>query len=532
MTRTTTLIATMAIAALCSANTAGWEVVNKADPEAKTTVHFALKQSGVDQLRAKFFSVSDPDHPDYGNYWTRSQLAEVVKPVPGALQTVRSWLHEHGITGFSLNLNKDIVTARISVAQITDLLNLDLFTYRHMDTELTIIRTETIPTVPAHISAVLEFVGGLHTFPVPRFNVTAPPNGKSVTPEVLQKLYSVNDKYSGTTKASQACAEFQRQTFAEKDLAKFQNHFGLPAQLVRNISAGGEGLAQAEANLDIQYLMGVAVAMPTDFYLQPGEAFDLLKWSSYVAGAEDAALVWSVSYGEDIETIVKTFDGTYPQRFNTEVQKLATLGISVIFASGDSGVYSRQSNGPIFRPDFPASLPAITGVGATQLNFDGTEDTGVGFSGGGFCLSKYFNRSTECPYQEDAVAHFFSTSTELPPAQDYDHDGCAYPDVSAQGVGFETYIDGILQPVSGTSAACPTFAAVVALLNDQRLKAGKPLLGFLNPILYKHPEAFNDMTKGTNRGSGLHGFTAIAGFDPVTGLGTPNYPKLKSAVLN
>ena len=40
--------------------------------------------------------------------------------------------------------------------------------------------------------------------------------------------------------------------FSEKDLAKFQKEYGLPAQLVRNISAGGEGLGQAEANLDIQ----------------------------------------------------------------------------------------------------------------------------------------------------------------------------------------------------------------------------------------------------------------------------------------
>jgi hypothetical protein len=45
------------------------------------------------------------------------------------------------------------------------------------------------------------------------------------------------------------------------------------------------------------------------------------------------------------------------------------------------------------------NLTGCQGVGATQLNFDGTEDTGVGFSGGGFCLSTYFNRSNDCPYQ-------------------------------------------------------------------------------------------------------------------------------------
>ena len=89
---------------------------------------------------------------------------------------------------------------------------------------------------------------------------------------------------------------------------------------------------------------------------------------------------------------------------------------------------------------------------------------------------------------------------------------------ASQGLDYpQTYIDGFLQPVSGTSASCPTFAAVVALLNDQRLKAGKPPLGFLNPFLYQNPEAFRDMTNGVNHGSGFHGFTAEKGWDPVTG---------------
>ncbi len=52
--------------------------------------------------------------------------------------------------------------------------------------------------------------------------------------------------------------------------------------------------------------------------------------------------MWSVSYGEDIDTIVQQFGASYVTRFNDEVMKLGTLGITVLFASGDSGVYSRQ----------------------------------------------------------------------------------------------------------------------------------------------------------------------------------------------
>ena len=64
--------------------------------------------------------------------------------------------------------------------------------------------------------------------------------------------------------------------------------------------------------------------------------------------------------------------------------------------------------------------------------------------------------------------------------------------------------------IGGTSASTPTFAALVALLNDARLKAGLPTLGFMNPLIYligaQVPSAFNDITKGNNPGCGTEGF--------------------------
>eukprot|EP01009_Symbiontida_sp_KSa7_P007303 NODE_4061_length_363_cov_247.974522_g3481_i0.p1 GENE.NODE_4061_length_363_cov_247.974522_g3481_i0~~NODE_4061_length_363_cov_247.974522_g3481_i0.p1 ORF type:complete len:106 (+),score=21.83 NODE_4061_length_363_cov_247.974522_g3481_i0:25-318(+) len=92
--------------------------------------------------------------------------------------------------------------------------------------------------------------------------------------------------------------------------------------------------------------------------------------------------------------------------------------------------------------------------------------------------------------------------------------------------------------VSGTSCASPTFAGVVGLLNDARLKAGKKPLGFLNPLMYKiartHADAFIDVQKGDN-GQFLscdgYGFTAAKGWDPVTGLGAPNYENLVKYIM-
>jgi tripeptidyl-peptidase-1 len=69
------------------------------------------------------------------------------------------------------------------------------------------------------------------------------------------------------------------------------------------------------------------------------------------------------------------------------------------------------------------------------------------------------------------------------------------------------------------------------LINEQRVSAGKSAVGFINPTLYANPSAFNDITSGGNQGCGTAGFTAVTGWDPVTGLGTPNYSELLSVFM-
>ena len=71
----------------------------------------------------------------------------------------------------------------------------------------------------------------------------------------------------------------------------------------------------------------------------------------------------------------------------------------------------------------------------------------------------------------------------------------------------------------------------MGLLNDLRIAAGKPVLGRLNPFLYQNPTAFNDITQGNNPGCGTSGFEAAKGWDPVTGLGTPDFSRMLKAAL-
>jgi tripeptidyl-peptidase I len=83
----------------------------------------------------------------------------------------------------------------------------------------------------------------------------------------------------------------------------------------------------------------------------------------------------------------------------------------------------------------------------------------------------------------------------------------AIPDVAAQGDRFRIWLSGVPRSIGGTSASSPTFTGIIALLNDARLRAKQPPLGFLNPLLYsKLYKGLNDITVGHNGGCGTWGF--------------------------
>ncbi len=84
------------------------------------------------------------------------------------------------------------------------------------------------------------------------------------------------------------------------------------------------------------------------------------------------------------------------------------------------------------------------------------------------------------------------------------------------------------QQIGGTSWAAPTWAAIVALVNQARAKAGKGAVSFLNPLLYpmNGSDSFRDVSQGSNGA-----YHASAGHDLVSGLGSPNVRSLLKALV-
>ena len=209
------------------------------------------------------------------------------------------------------------------------------------------------------------------------------------------------------------------------------------------------------------------------------------------------------------------------------------------FYSGGAGISPPKP--PVLFPSWPASSPWVTAVGATRFighTVGGVEMATDRFgSGGGF--SQLFDQS-DAPWQVGATAAYIqagATLPQFPPNGSFPLEGRGTPDVSALGEGYQIYVNGELKAVDGTSASAPAFAGLVSLINEARLRAGKKQMGFLNPFLYQHPEAFYDVVDGTNaigNGGGLlaFGYAAAAGWDAATGLGTPHFDKLLAAAMN
>jgi len=311
----------------------------------------------------------------------------------------------------------------------------------------------------------------------------------------------------------------------------FQQTMNLTQQAVtKEIGPNDPTNPGMEANLDTQYIMGVAQNVPTWFVSTGGEhdgQEPFLVWIVNMINTTNSPWVHSVSYGDYENSL--TVD--YMTRVNEEFQKFGAQGRSLLFASGDDGVGCNDTCTE-FVPNFPTTSPYVTSVGG--IYWDGTNLIGDSISSGGF--SDQFGATS---YQSSAVmAYLKNQASNLPPSSYWNMSGRAFPDVASISENVIIVYEQSPVGVGGTSCAAPVWSAIISLFNDARMTAGKSSLGFLNTFLYQtfsaNPDAFIDITSGNN-GEGCcndgEGFDAAPGWDPVTGLGAPNFPTLLQAAL-
>ncbi|KAI0846666.1 DHS-like NAD/FAD-binding domain-containing protein [Daldinia vernicosa] len=548
---------------------AGWRFEKPAKAEEPMQLSIALKQPRINELKTRLNRISDPRHAEYGHHLTRDEVKDYQAPDRKTLDLVHSWLRSNRIT--NITNEGSMVKFTSTAAEVNRILRTNLGYYSFQDSS-PFIRTQSY-ALPRILDGNIEFIYPISNFmPPPQSRLKHRPSQKAafkasdddqpclsgVTPACLKKLYNVTYADTKTPIESPVrigIAGFLEQWIKYDDVSEFLGRYSPELEplnynfTVVTLNNGTnpqpnapESRAGLEASLDVEYAMALAYPANVIYYstggrgekvdregeLMPSNRSDnepYLEFFQYLLDLKDEEIphVISISYADDEQSV----PAPYAARVCDLLALVAARGITVLSGSGDGGAggigqnqcYSNDGRRrKIFLPTFPASCPYVTAVGATgnTLPLEGAD-----FSTGGF--SNYFARPE---WQKSVVDEYISTLNGSHRGL-YNASGRAFPDISATGTNYVIQVGGYQTDVLGTSASTPVVAALVALINDSRLKAGKNSTGWLNPALYSQPvrEALQDITTGVSQNCVFDdakepGWKSVKGYDCVTGLGS------------
>jgi len=215
-----------------------------------------------------------------------------------------------------------------------------------------------------------------------------------------------------------------------------------------------------------------------------------------------------------------------PSTLDPYFERMAAQGQSFFAASGDYSTWSLPSP---YTAAWPADDANVVSVGGTDLitaSAGGSWSSETAWVGSGGGISPNGIAIPAWQQFPGVINSSNRGSTAL-------RNG---PDVSANANwSFYTCADQttcLANEYGGTSFAAPMWAGYIALVNQQLAANGQPTIGFLNPTIYAqnvtsaYDTDFHDITSGVS-GS----YSAVTGYDLVTGWGSPNGQNLISALV-
>lgn len=533
----------------------------------------AAQQQALDKLLQE---QQDPSSPNYHKWLTPEQFAEQFGLASADVDKVKSWLTDQGFTVNEVARGHGWITFSGSAGKIAEAFRTELHQYAVNGSVHYANSTE--PQVPAAIAGVVGGIRALNNFrPKPRAaiqkdvrpNFTSDISGNHfIAPDDFARIYDVNSLYAaGLDGTGQKIAVMGQTSILLADIATFRSTAGLPASVPSVVLVPGSGNPGVisddlfEADLDIEWAGAVARNAQIIYVNSGVGAFDSLQY----AADQNLAPVISISYGM-CEADAAPSDFAF---IDMVTQEAAAHGQTIVGPSGDSGAtdcdYSAGST-PItaatrgLSVDIPAASPFVTGVGGTAFSegsgsyWNSTNNSNSGsalfyipetswndtasqitsggsLSGSGGGASKHYSK----PSWQVGTGVPADSARDVPDIAfnaSFNHDGFIICSNGDCVTGFRN-TDTTLDIVGGTSAGVPTFAGIVAILN-QKMGAAQ---GSLNPRLYalaaSRPYVFHDVTTGDNKSpcqtgttdcpsGGSIGYSAGAGYDQVTGLGSVN----------
>jgi kumamolisin len=484
----------------------GWHRFGEPAPDEILTVSLVLRRRE---------SAPSPDLMQH--FLSRDELENVHGADPADIEAVEAFAFEHQLSVVTINGASRVITIAGTFAALSAAFGADV-ELRQRDGK--ILRTrQGFLCAPESLASRIMAVLGLDQRPAGHpYHRFARSAGDAVayTPRQVAQLYNFpQNKGKGQTIALIELGG----GFRSSDLKEYWKQLGLSnvsttavsVDGARNSPSGDAESADSEVVLDIEVAGSVAPSSRVIVYFAPNTDQGFLDAiNAAIHDRVHKPSVISISWGApESEWIPQALNA-----FNAAFHDAALLGITVCVASGDNGSSDGENDGRD-HVDFPASSPWVLACGGTTLiakNGEIESETvwnnggSLGATGGG--VSAHFSK----PAYQAKINVPQPTGTANPT-------GRGVPDVAGVAdplTGYIVLVDGQEGVIGGTSAVAPLWAALIALLNEQLGKNlgwfHRTLYGILAPF-----KALNDITAGANGD-----FHATSGWDPCTGLGSPN----------
>ena len=546
----------------------------------------------------------DKSSRDFHKWLTPEQFGQQFGPADSDIHAVTSWLEAHGFEVAQVSKGRSLIEFSGTAAQVKEAFHTGINKYvvngkAHW-------ANASDPEIPVALAPVVAGVHSLHNFYTQpqlamslekvsaKVTTSRPPQvtfsiGRhALTPADYAVIYNANPALmSGINGQGQAIAVVARSNLFEsgQDILNFRNIFGPGGSTVGVILNGPDpgdlgGGEEVEATLDATWSAAQAPFAVVDFVVSAGtNSTDGVFLSENYIIDNNLAPVMTESFGS-CEAVITNAQAL---GISAMAEQAAAQGITYILSSGDSGAEgcdngSIVAQGPISVSDL-ASNPFVVAVGGTQFNENGHDSTfwsATNGTGGlsaksyipenvwnSSCLAAQCGNNANTSAGGGGASTIFSKPSWQTGVSGIPNDGARdLPDVSFTASDHDPYLlclEGSCVPdgngnislflISGTSASAPSFAGVMALVNE---KTGTRQ-GQANYVLYRLaatetlaqcnaskttglPAAtciFNDVTAGNNAVPGEVGFgsptakyQSTVGYDLATGLGSINVTNL------
>ena len=512
----------------------------------------AAQQGALEQLLRE---QQDPSSANYHQWLTPETYADRFGASAADIAKLADWLASEGFTVKLTARGRDFISFSGTASQAQHAFQTEI--HRYGTGAAAHFANAGDISLPAAIEPLIAGVLGLHDFHPRAPRKTAAPNytdasgNNYLAPDDYATIYDLAPLYQfGYNGAGQNIAIVGQSDIDPTDIASFRSSFGLSPTNIQVIPVGtypGFTGDEIEADLDLEW--AGSVARKANLIYVFGDDAD---YAAFYAIDNKLAPVISESFGLCEYVVASNRLGLVTYR--VEAQKGAALGITWLASSGDSGaagcdydvVVATQGFGVIL----PASVPEITAVGGTEFNEGGLSYWNATNDPNGASAISYI---PETSWNDTLVSGGLAASgggkSSVYPKPAWQagpgvpNDGARdVPDVSLDASNaHDPYLvvsEGALIAVGGTSASAPSFAGIVAVLNQYLVENQVETssgLGNINIKLYSMaaenaPGVFHDITTGSNIvpcmggtldcSKGQFGYTAGPGYDLVTGLGT------------